>query len=159
MKEIWKDIEGFEGVYQVSNLGQVKSVRKNKILKPALGKNGYKKLTLSYKGKIYYYRISRLVGLYFVENPYNLPIINHKNRIKTDDFADNLEWTSVRENTCHGITEKELPIGVTSCRNKFRARIEINKKCIHIGYFNTPEEASEAYINKLKELNIENRYA
>lgn len=157
--EIWKDIIQFENLYQISNYGRIKSIRKNIILKLSLDKDGYKRCTLSQNGFKHYYRVSRLVGLHFVDNVDNLPIINHKNKIKTDDYASNLEWVSVRENTSHGITNKDLPTGVTSYKNRYRARIKIEGKSIHLGYFNDPCEASNAYINKLKELNIENKYA
>ena len=108
--EIWKDIKGYEGKYQVSTLGHVKSlvmwagdkyVRKDKILRAVLYKNGYLYVSLSKDGKVKRFKVNRLVAETFIENPYNLPITNHKNGDKTDNTVGNLEWTSYSENLKH----------------------------------------------------------
>lgn len=96
--EIWKDVVGFEGLYQVSNLGRIKVVRKdryfNHIKSQRLDKYGYKVVRLSKDGKENYFLVHRLVGKVFIPNddPINKFQINHRNEIKTDNRAENLEW-------------------------------------------------------------------
>lgn len=102
--EVWKDINGFEGLYQVSNLGRVKSMARKvvfgydseyqtseKILSPHTAR-GYKQVMLSQNGIRYYRQIHRLVAEAFIPNPNNYPIINHKNEIRDDNRVENLEW-------------------------------------------------------------------
>lgn len=114
VKEIWKDISGYENKYQISNLGNVKSMemklrvkggvlrtKKEKILKPMLGKRGYLVVNLweDYIKKTA--TIHRLLMEHFVENPENKRCVNHINGIKTDNRLDNLEWATHTENNRH----------------------------------------------------------
>lgn len=91
--EEWRDIEGYYGLYQVSNMGRVKSLKfgKYKILKQRKRPNGYLCVTLCKEGKIKTCSVHRLVGNAFLDNPSNLPCFNHKNEDKTDNRAVNLE--------------------------------------------------------------------
>lgn len=101
--EIFKDIKGYEGLYQISNLGNVKSLKFNKqrILKSLKNGRGYLNIRL-YKNDINKtYSIHRLVALNFIPNPKNKPDVNHINAIKTDNRIDNLEWTTTQENVNH----------------------------------------------------------
>lgn len=93
-REIWKDIDGFEGLYSVSNKGRVKNLKNGKILVGNYDTSGYKYVIL--KGKNYL--VHRLVGLAFIPNPQKLPYINHKNEIKHDNNVENLEWCSASYN-------------------------------------------------------------
>ena len=121
MTEIWKDIEGYENLYQVSNLGRVKALgnggSKNskfsseRILKTCEIK-GYLRVTLSKDGKQKQYSVHRLVAQAFLQNPDNLPQVNHKDEDKTNNRVDNLEWCSAKYNNNYGtriqrITEKK----------------------------------------------------
>jgi hypothetical protein len=102
-QEIWKDVIWFEGLYQVSNLGNVKSLKywKEKILKYWIDTRGYCYVNLYKKGTIKTFSIHRLIGLYFINNSKNKPEINHKNGIKSDNRVENLEWCTHSENIKH----------------------------------------------------------
>ncbi len=99
MKEIWKQIEGYEGLYDISNHGHVKSVRSGKILSPETKGDGYLRVTLGGKHQ----RVHRLVAKAFIENTENKPEINHKNGIRNDNMVENLEWATPKENRLHAI--------------------------------------------------------
>ena len=99
MEEEWKDIKGFEGKYMVSNLGRVKSLNYNNtgkegILKAYTNVHGYLFVVLYKEGKRKLPLVHRLVAQAFLENPQNLPEVNHKNEDKTDNRVENLEWCS-----------------------------------------------------------------
>lgn len=107
MNEIFKDIPGFEGLYQVSNYGRILSLnnyhRKNpKILKPYSNSRGYLSVVLAKKGEKYPWRINRLVAMTFLPNPQNLPQVNHKDENKANNRVDNLEWCSPKYNMNYG---------------------------------------------------------
>ena len=118
MIEIWRDIIGYEGMYQISNTGNVKSlVRKNnkveKILKPAINTEGYKHVIL-FKNKVSHNtRIHRLVARHFIENPLNKKCVNHIDGVKTNNNVTNLEWVTNSENIRHafkmGLLKKKIP--------------------------------------------------
>lgn len=108
--EVWKKIKGFE-TYEISSNGRLKknlAFRKyrsyqSKILNPCFDKDGYLRTALSFNGVTKMKRIHRLVAEAFLENKNNYPVINHKNGIKSDNFLDNLEWCTVKENNVHAI--------------------------------------------------------
>lgn len=99
--EIWKDIPGYNGLYQVSNLGRIYSNYYNRLLTPELCK-GYLRISLSKDKKAKHYLIHRLVAQAFIDNPMNLPCVNHKNEIATDNRVDNLEWCDIIYNNNYG---------------------------------------------------------
>lgn len=110
MKEVWKPIEGYEGLYDISNLGRVKSLPKQSgsrlninstIMRLGSDKNGYSVISLSKNGKYKLCKVHRLVGQAFIPNPENKPCINHKNLIKNDNAFVNLEWVTIYENSFH----------------------------------------------------------
>lgn len=109
MEEIWKAIPGYEGLYQVSNLGNVQRINAsnrpylNGLLKQWTTKDGYKMVSLrNAKGKRKGFLVHRLVAISFV-NGYNSDLqVNHKNEIKSDNRADNLEWVTCMENLNYG---------------------------------------------------------
>ena len=111
--EIYKDVEGYEGLYQVSNLGNVKSLGNDKTRKEKIRiltknkKNGYLFLILSKEGKHKRYYIHRLVAQAFIDNPNNLPEVNHKDEDKTNNHVTNLEFCDRKYNVNYGTrTEK-----------------------------------------------------
>ena len=94
MKELWKDIKNYEGIYQISNLGRVKSLHNNKerLLKLHRKPDGYIQVVLCKNYKIVSRLTHRLVAEAFIPNPDNLPEVNHKDEDKTNNCVDNLEW-------------------------------------------------------------------
>lgn len=102
MKEVWRDAPGYEGLYQVSNLGRIKSLQngKAKILRLLKNSKGYLRVCLSNENRKYI-RVHRLIAFAFIPNPENKPQINHKNGIKTDNRIENLEWITCSDNHKH----------------------------------------------------------
>ena len=98
MKEIWKDVPLFEGLYSVSNYGKVKSLIKNKEI-GFIGKDNYIKVSLYNNGTILSTHAHHLVARLFVSNPDNKPCVNHKDFNRRNNRADNLEWVTPAENT------------------------------------------------------------
>lgn len=98
---IWKDIKGFEGLYQVSNTGKVWSISRGQIRKTRLDKDGYERLDLTKEGKSYTRFVHRLVAEAFLENPENKSEVNHIDCIRTNNNLENLEWVTHAENMAH----------------------------------------------------------
>jgi hypothetical protein len=102
-KEIWKDVKGYNGLYKVSNKGNVISYVKNKngkLLKPEIIRSYYS-VALSKNKTMKKHRIHRLVAHAFIDNQFNKPQVNHKNGNKLDNNVDNLEWCTNSENAIH----------------------------------------------------------
>lgn len=100
MEEIWKDVVGYEGIYIVSNFGNIKNVFKNKAPKQSISKHGYNRVWLNGKESKSMY-VHRVVAMSFISNPLNKNDINHKNGIKTDNRVENLEWATLSEQQLH----------------------------------------------------------
>lgn len=133
MEEIWKDIKRFEGKYQVSNLGRVKSFARKtpKILKPRIDKDGYHEYGLycTFVKKTLYRRGHRLVAEAFIPNPKNLPVINHLNLVKNDNRVDNLEWCTVCHNNRHGYANNILHRTISNLtENEIIESVELYKQ-------------------------------
>tara|TARA_R110000851_G_scaffold133406_1_gene268287 strand:- start:373 stop:867 length:495 start_codon:yes stop_codon:yes gene_type:complete len=161
MNEIWKDVIGYEGVYEVSNLGNVKSlarkgVREDKILKPNADSQGYLKVGLSSSGKLKIVRIHQLVAVAFLNHTPsgNKLVVDHKNNIGTDNRLENLQIITNRENTSKDKkgTSKYAGVYWSKQSKKWRAQITINGKMKHLGLFTDELKASEAYQNKLSNI-------
>ena len=114
--EIWKDIQGFEGLYQVSDHGRVKalerpinhtfggkSILKERILKLNTHSEGYKCISLRKNGILKTFKVHRLVSIAFIPNPENKCSVNHINGIKSDNIVKNLEWCTRKENMVHAV--------------------------------------------------------
>ena len=113
--EIWKDIKGYEGLYEVSNLGRARSLyyAGNKREEPLImtlhiQKNGYAYISLYKDKKPTVRRFHRVVAEAFLDNPYNLPYINHKDENKSNNSVDNLEWCTAKYNTNYGTCIKRI---------------------------------------------------
>lgn len=130
MKEIWKDIKGYESLYQVSNLGRVKSLarkvikknyvsfKKERILKQQTDRYGYKKVILQRNYQIKTFSIHRLVAEAFLENPYNLPQINHKDENKENNCVLNLEYCDSKYNNNYGT--RNIRVSETMKKKKYQ---------------------------------------
>jgi len=115
MKEVWKDIPTYEGRYQASNLGNIKSLnyRRFKTQKKLIfstTKTGYKTVTLYNKGKNVR-SVHRLIAFAFIPNPENKPYINHIDENKANNHIDNLEWVTPHENCMHGTSIQRSAAG------------------------------------------------
>ena len=117
-KEIWKDIEGFEGLYQISSMGRVRSLgngksnnsnySKERILKAMKDRGGYLHVQLWKDGKAKWYLVHRLVAEVFLDNPKGYNEVNHINEDKSDNRADNLEFCSRSYNINYGTRNQKI---------------------------------------------------
>lgn len=108
VNEEWRDIEGYQGIYQVSNFGRVKSLKfgKEKILRPRKTRNGYLRVNLCKNEKLKGYYIHRLIATAFIPNPMNLPTVNHIDEDKTNNNVTNLEWMNLSQQQRHGTCQQ-----------------------------------------------------
>ena len=149
--EQWKDVKGYEGVYQVSNLGRVRSLdhyvktghngkrlSRGKVLKQDLTCNGYLFIKTSKKYKSKHLAVHRLVAKAFIENPKDLPDVNHKDETKHNNIATNLEWCNNSYNALYGTCQQRL----TKYKQKPVEMVDKQTKNV-VGVFNSMKEASE----------------
>jgi hypothetical protein len=107
--ELWKEIDGYGGRYQVSNCGRIWNVATQKIMKPQLKKSGYYSINLMKPNKkLVSERVHRLVALYFCEKPDGCHVVNHLDSNKINNHARNLEWTTISGNTRHCFENNEV---------------------------------------------------
>lgn len=99
---IWKDIPEYEGLYKISNYGEIYSTYSNKLLKPRLDKDGYAQVTLYKNHQPKTLRIHRLVAITYIPNPNNYSCVNHKDENKKNNAVDNLEWCTIKYNNNYG---------------------------------------------------------
>lgn len=130
MQEQWKDIGSYEGLYRVSNLGKVFSVRTNKLLSLWKDKDGYLRCNLKKHSVVRQASVHRLVAEAFVPNPENKPQVNHKNGIRHDNSVHNLDWCTCLENQQH----KYKVLGYKPSREQIEKLIKGAKR-----YANLPE--------------------
>lgn len=127
-EEIWKDIAGYEGLYKVSNLGRVKSLNYNRTRKERLFdlhlRRGYLYVVLSKNCISKKFSVHRLVATTFIENPDNLPQVNHKDEDKTNNRVDNLEWCTAEYNINYG-THNARGLKTLKLRNRKKAPKEV----------------------------------
>ena len=149
--EEYKIIKNFEN-YLVSNFGNIKNNKTNRLLKQHNHTKGYKQIEISGKKKF----IHRLVAEAFIPNPENKPCVDHINNIRDDNRLENLRFASYIENGQNSSISKKNTSGYKGVsydyRDFWRADIYHNGKRIFIGRFDTKEEANNARVKKAKEL-------
>lgn len=111
MKEVWKPIKDYEGLYEISNFGRVKSLiyhrgTYQRFLKPRKVKDGYLMVALYKNKRCRNHQVHQLVALHFIPNPYNYEEVNHIDFDKTNNKPENLEWVSRQENINHYVLNK-----------------------------------------------------
>ena len=108
MKEIWKDIIGFEGIYEISNLGRIRRIKTGRILSTRRSDDWYITVTLYKDKKRYGKSLHRLVSEAFISNPDNLPEVNHRDEDKTNNRVDNLEFCDHKYNVNYGTIKDRI---------------------------------------------------
>lgn len=100
MNEVWKPVKEYEGYYEISNLGKIKSFYRNReyVMAPTKNSDGYLQIKLCKSGKRTSFAVHRLVAIHFVDNPQNLPEVNHKDFNRSNNIYTNLEWIEHIEN-------------------------------------------------------------
>lgn len=154
-EQVWLDIGGFEGYYQVSNYGNVRSInrvitdtrgikykRKGVNLKLRRDKDGYLVVNLKKESKNYSFKVHRLVAEAFIENPNLLPEVNHKDEIKSNNYVDNLEWCDRKYNNNYGTMRERIRI--SQGIKIYGVNIENGKKI----YFDSMSEVERYGFNK-----------
>jgi hypothetical protein len=162
MQEQWKPVVGYEGLYEVSSFGRVKSLPRNGtknqdvIMSPSDNNYGYNKITLknkSAKTKYVHVLVAEAFLNYKAEK--GVICVDHINSNKKDNNLNNLRVISQRENLSRSKKSNTNNTGVYKVGDKFRALIYINKKSKHLGYFDTIENAKNAYELELNNLQNE----
>jgi len=166
--EEWKPIKGYEGIYEISSFGRVKSLdrqikensgkirfKKGKLLALSINTRGYLFTSLSKNSKIKSFTTHKLVSIAFLNHiPSGMTVvIDHLNNNKLDNFYKNLKQTSQRENTSrYKKSNLNNSLGVTKNGNNYRSSVFFNGSTLNLGVFKTQEEASEYYQNALKSI-------
>lgn len=169
-KEIWKDIIGYEGLYQVSNMGRVKSLEKkccrdnyNRVIdefikKTQISKKGYINVSLTKNKNKKTFKVHRLVAQAFIPNPNNYPQVNHLNEDKTDNRVENLEWCTQEQNINYGVRNEKASKGISiALKGKKKSQehrdklsqvkskpiVQIDKSGLIIGVYDSARQASK----------------
>lgn len=160
MSEIWKDIKGYEGFYQVSNLGRVKSLTRvckhplggnrkvnERIMKLDKNKWGYLRVQLHKDGKDNKFFVHRLVAQAFINNPEKMKFVNHKDEDPSNNHVENLEWCTVQYNNTYGNKMKKM----------YKQILQMDQKGNILRYFSSQKQASiETQINRSSIVNCAN---
>lgn len=142
--EIWRDVAGYEGLYKVSNLGNVMSLKQKTplLMKPRKNCGGYLYVLLSNNNK---YRkenaVHRLVAQAFLPNPNNLPQVNHKDEIKTNNRVENLEWCTQQYNNQYGTHIERLSKAQINRKDCSKTVLQYDKNGIFINEYPSTKEA------------------
>ena len=161
MDEVWKDVLGFEGKYQVSNIGRCRSLLfgRTRMKKPCDRGSGYQTIKFHEDGKSKHWQLHRAVAEAFIRPILSGEVVNHKDMNPSNNNVENLEIVSVRENVNHG--KKNTGIQKLGARKtdggKYTSSIRVYGKLIHLGTFDTKDEAQQAYIRVVKAI-AEDKY-
>lgn len=136
---VWKDIQGYEGYYQINNIGEVRSLDrhithsngsrfryKGRMMTPWINSSGYYEIRLSKNGNTKSLKVHRLVAIAFIPNPHGLPEVNHKNEIKTDNYVGNLEWCTSEYNINYGKRSVKAKKSITNSKGVSCVAIRIS---------------------------------
>lgn len=169
--EEFRDVPGYEGYYQVSDLGRVKSLSrvvkgrwgfnniKEYMLTNSINKKGYYRVGFSKDGIIKSHKVHILVAIAFLGHISNDLVVDHIDNDKSNNRLDNLQLITQRENSSKdqkNRTSERIGVGWHKKNKKWISKITINKKSIYLGSFKNEIDASNAYQNKLKEILSEN---
>ena len=174
--EIWIEVKGYEGKYAISNFGRIKSLSRIKtngngsfisqehLINKQINRYGYEKCIIFQHGKPKTFLIHRLVAIAFINNNDNLPEVNHKDLVRNNNYVDNLEWVSKRENKTHGFIDKNTinsHVGVYYEKRykSWIVKIWDGNKDNYIKSFASEDEAIEAYKLELVKRGLTNKYA
>jgi len=169
MLEIWKEVRGYGGFYMASHMGGIKVVRseETKVLKQHVSKGGYLRVGINVNGNKSAVESHKLIAIAFLDHtPCGMKlVVDHKNGIKTDNRACNLQVITQKENVlkgnagcrsarCSKTNGSSNYVGVSwdKSRNRWKSRISVEGKCKHLGYFVCELEASKAYQNALLQI-------
>jgi len=156
MNEIWKPIEDYLGYYEVSNYGNVRSLKRKfangRILKPATNKYGYLQVGLCFESKLSSYTVHSLVAKAFIPNPENRPTVNHKDGIKSNCHYLNLEWATKSEQAIHSL-RTGLRVMPENWKGKFGSKHGASKYVIKLSMY---DEYICEYGSMIEAANINN---
>ena len=170
--EVWKDVVGYENLYQVSNLGNVKRVGSfrgvnkkyiNTYLTPKDNGKGYLRIKLSKDGKGKMFMLHRLISIAFIDNPNNYNVVNHKDSNKLNNNIDNLEWCTQSYNVIHSVNNNrwtqvnKVGKGYFKDGNKYYARVTYKRNTLSLGSYDTEKEAEEIYL-KIREIKLTRKF-
>ena len=155
MEEIYKKIDDYDN-YEISNLGNVRNINTNRILKLHETNCGYLRVSVCKDGIMKKFYIHRLVALHFIPNPQNLTDIDHIDQNKTNNSISNLRWVSRSNNNrnkpkMQNKSSKYIGVSVYKPNGKYQAQININNKNKHIGYYETEDDAGKAWDDYIKQ--------
>lgn len=137
MKEVFLDVPGYEKLYQISNVGNVKNIKTGRILRPFKNTQGYLCLNLFKNGTKRTARVHRLVAQSFIPNPQNLPQVNHKDEIRTNNVVGNLEWCDAQYNNNYGTRTKR------SAESHQKPILQFDKNGLYLREWSSATKASE----------------
>ena len=171
--EVWKDIKDYEGHYQISNYGMVKSVERPALIKSGYIRivkerflsqekviGGYKRVSLSIKGKLKRFSVHRLVAIHFIDDKIKNKEVNHLDKNTSNNRVENLEWISRRENATHKNYGSNKFTGIHKLKNSktYQVKIYLNGKNIYLGSSTNLNKAKKIYNDFINSNNIKNKY-
>jgi hypothetical protein len=153
--ENWKDLKGFEGLYQISDYG---NIRNNKfVMKQQTDRHGYKYICLTKNNIQKKFKVHRLVLESFIGDGSEL-VCNHIDKNRANNNLNNLEWVTIRENNIHKFKDKTNHVGVNLKNGKWYARVQIDGRRTELGYFRNIEDAIQVRCSFLTDNGIITKY-